>query len=106
MFLGSSHNGYLVPACDPRGNPDQNKFVPYTGCLDDLKKLLTALGIQGRYGEHSAKRGAATQAAENGMTMPQLKRFGGWRSDDVPQQYVDLTIRARIEMSKMLHKKL
>ena len=104
MFLGSSHNGYLVPACDPRGNPDQNKFVPYTGCLDDLKKLLTALGIQGRYGEHSAKRGAATQAVENGMPLETLKRFGGWKSDSMPVKYVDRSTNSKIEMSKMLQR--
>ena len=27
-FLGSSYTGYMVPACDPKGKPDQNKFVP------------------------------------------------------------------------------
>ena len=105
-FLGSGHFGFLVPACSPKGCPDQQKAASYTSCLEDLRELLKNLGVEGRYGEHSGKRGGATQAAENGMTMPQLKRFGGWRSDDVPQQYVDLTIRARIEMSKMLHKKL
>jgi hypothetical protein len=47
-FLGSNHAGYLVPVCDPTGNPDQERSVPYSGCLDDLKNLLTTLGIEGR----------------------------------------------------------
>ena len=106
MFLGSRHTGYLVPACDPKGNPDQNKFVPYTNCLDDLKKLLKTLNIEGRFGEHSAKRGAATQAAENGMNLETLRRFGGWKSESVPVKYVERSITSKIEMSKMLQKRL
>ena len=105
-FLGSSHGGFLVPACNPKGQPDQERFVPYSGCLDDLKKLLTTLGIEGRYGEHSGKRGAATQAAENGMPIDTLKRFGGWKSDSVPEQYVDRSTKSKIEMSKILQKRL
>ena len=105
-FLGSNHCGYLVPACDPKGKPDQNKAVPYGGCLDDLKRLLATLGIEGRYGEHSGKRGAATQAAENGMTVEALKRFGGWKSDSMPVKYADRSISSKIEMSKMLQKRL
>ena len=104
-FLGSSHAGYLVPACDPKGKPNANKAVPYSGCLEDLKQLLKNLGIEGRYGEHSGKRGAATQAAENGMTLETLKRFGGWKSDSVPVKYVDRSTASKIEMSNMLQKR-
>ena len=105
-FLGSNHFGYLVPVCDPKGKPDQNKALSYNGCLDDLKKLLTNLGIEGRFGEHSGKRGAATQAAENGMQMEMLKRFGGWKSDSVPVKYVDRSTASKIQMSQMLQKRL
>jgi len=42
---------------------------------------------------------------ENGMPAETLKSLGGWKSDSVPQRYVDLTVRSRIEMSKMLQKK-
>ena len=70
--------------------------------MDDLKKLLTQVGIEGRYGEHSAKRGGATQAAENGMPLETMKRFGGWKSDSVPVKYMDRSITSKIEMSKML----
>ena len=73
--------------------------------MEDLRNLLETLGIEGRYGEHSGKRGGASQAAENGMPAATLKRLGGWKSDFVPQKYVDLTVRSRIEMSKMLQKK-
>ena len=105
-YLGSGHHGFLVPACNPLGQPNQQKSASYTSCLEDLRELFKNLGKEGRYGEHSGKRGGASKAAENGMPAEQLKRLGGWKSDSVPQKYVDLTIRSRIEMSKMLLKKL
>ena len=104
-FLGSGHFGFLIPACNPQGQPNQEKTASYSSCLEDLRNLLETLGIEGRYGEHSGKRGGASQAAENGMPAATLKRLGGWKSDFVPQKYVDLTVRSRIEMSKMLQKK-
>lgn len=104
-FLGSAHFGFLIPACNPQGKPNQEKPASYSSCLEDLRGLFTTLGIEGRYGEHSGKRGGASQAAENGMPTETLKRLGGWKSDHVPQKYVDLTVRSRIEMSKMLQKK-
>ena len=104
-FLGSSHAGFLVPACNPKGQPDQNKAASYSSCLEDMRGLLKNLGFEGRYGEHSGRRGGASQAADNGMPAATLKRLGGWKSDDIPQKYVDLTIRSRIEMSKMLQKR-
>ncbi len=105
QFLGSAHFGFLIPACNPQGRPNQDKAASYSSCLEDLRGLLNTLGIEGRYGEHSGKRGGASQAAENGMPAETLKRLGGWKSDSVPQRYVDLTVRSRIEMSKMLQKK-
>ena len=57
-FLGSGHFGFLVPACSPKGCPDQQKAASYTSCLEDLRELLKNLGVEGRYGEHSEK-GAA-----------------------------------------------
>jgi len=104
-FLGTGHVGFLIPACNPQGRPNQEKAPSYSTCLEDLRNLLETLGIEGRYGEHSGKRGGASQAAENGMSATTLKRLGGWKSDVVPQKYVDLTVRSRIEMSKMLQKK-
>ena len=105
-FLGSKHIGFLVPTCSANGHPDQEKFVPYSGCLDDLKRPLKTVGIERRYGEHSGKRGAATQAAENGMSIDTLKRFGGWKSDSVPERYVDRSTSSKIEMSKILQKRI
>jgi hypothetical protein len=106
QFLGSSYTGYLVPASTPKFLPDPLKSVPYNGALEDLRSVFSLLGIQGRYGEHSGKRGATTAAAENGMSFPELKRLGGWRSDSVPPKYIDQSVETRLKLSNMLKKKL
>ena len=106
MFLGAQFNGFLVPSSRPNFLPDPLKNVPYSGALEDLRKLLTELGHNGKlYGEHSGKRGGASAAAENGMDMETLKRFGRWQSTTMPAKYVDLATSSRIEMSKLLQKK-
>lgn len=106
-FLGYNFDGFLVPACLPNARPNPLKTVPYNGALDDLRTLLNELGYDGKhYGEHSGKRGGATAAVENGMDMDTLKRLGRWRSATIPSKYVDLGTGARIEMSKLLQKRL
>ena len=96
-----------MPSCLPNTGPDPSKSVPYNGALEDLRNLLNDLGHDGkRYGEHSGKRGGATVAVENGMDMETLKRFGRWCSADVPSKYVDLGTKSRIEMSKLLQRRL
>ena len=107
QFLGSGFSGYLVPASRPNFLPDPSKSVPYTGALEDLRRLLDDLGHDGKlFGEHSGKCGGSTQAAENGMDMETLKRLGGWRSTAMPAKYVDLAINSRIELSRRMQKRL
>ncbi len=106
QFLGSGFNGYLVPSSAPNFLPDPKKPVSYNGALEDLRNLFSLLGIEGRYGEHSGKRGATTTAAENGMSLANLKRLGGWRSDSVPSKYIDQSVTTRLKLSNMLKKKL
>ena len=106
MYLGAGYNGFLVPSSSPNFSPDPLKAVPYTGALEDLRHLLNDLGHDGKlFGEHSGKRGGATAAAENGMDMDTLKRFGRWQSTSMPAKYVDLATTSRIQMSKLLQKK-
>ena len=103
-FLGGNFNGFLVPSCLPTSGPDPSKNVPYSGALEDLRALLFDLGHNGkRFGEHSGKRGGASMAVENGMDMETLKRLRRW---PLPSKYVDLGTKARIEMSRMLQKRL
>ena len=104
-FLGSNHVGYLVPACTPNNKPDPLKALPYQVALSDLRNLLTSLGFDAQlYGEHSGKRGAATQAAENRMDSDSLQRLGGWRSENMAAKYVDQSTESKIKLSKLLQK--
>ena len=105
-FLGSGYNGFLVPASNPKFLADPNKHVPYNGALEDLRNILSVLGVQGRFGEHSGKRGASTQAVENGMPLSDLQRLGGWRSDAMPAKYADKSVSNRIKISKLLQKQI
>lgn len=103
QFLGPLYSGYLVPSCTSKNTPNPDKPVLYSGALSDLKKLMNLLGYDASlYGEHSGKRGGATAAAANGATHKQLKRLGGWRSDTIPAKNVDLSLKSRISMSKLL----
>ena len=105
-FLGGSYDGYLVPVGRPDYTPDPTKPLHYSLALEDLRRLLTDLGYDGKlFGEHSGKRGGASAAVGNGMDMETLQRLGRWRSTTVPAKYVDLDTNSRIEMSKKLQKK-
>ena len=55
------------------------------------KIMAKALNIENweDYVGHSICRTAATDYANNGATLPQLKAWGGWKSDKVPMRYVD-----------------
>ena len=46
---------------------------------------------------HAFRRTAATWAADAGISLINLKRFGRWQSDSVAQQYVDKSIKAKEE---------
>ena len=97
QFLGPSYSGCLVFLCTAKNVPNPVKPVPYSSALSDLKKLLQSFGCDPKlYGEHSGKRGGATES--------QLKRLGGWRSDVMPSKYVDLSLPSRISMSQLLQK--
>ena len=103
-YLGASYSGKMVPNCSPKNPnlPMPSTTASYTNCLKDLRGLFSTLGIQGRFGEHSAKRGGASHAANLGMSLGDLQRLGGWKSPEMPSRYIDLSIPKRIEMSKIL----
>jgi hypothetical protein len=94
----------VIP-CDPRSPRvalPGSKLL-YSNGLKDLRSLLTNLGHTNlRIGEHSAKRGGASHAANLGVSKNDLQRLGGWKSSDVPSKYVDLSVNKRIELSKSL----
>jgi len=68
-----------------------------------MKKLMELLGYDVKlYGEHSGKRGGATNTAAHGATDKQLKRLGGWRSDAMSAKHTYLWIPSRISISQLL----
>jgi hypothetical protein len=108
QFLGSSYIGSMLPNCDPKNVRvalPGSKLL-YSNGLKDLRSLLTTLGHANlRVGEHSAKRGGASHAANLGVSRDDLQRLGGWKSSDVPSRYVDLSVNKRVNLSKALMKK-
>ena len=109
QFLGPAYRGSLQPTClaGSRTIPAPNTYVTYSNALKELRALGAELGYpELRVGEHSAKRGGATHAAENGLNTEQLQRLGGWKSSEMPSRYVDLSISKRLKLSKTLLSKI
>ena len=64
--------------------------VSYTTATEDMKACLSDIGVDPNgFGEHSARRGGATAAANGGVNWLDLKRHGRWKSDKAAQTYVD-----------------
>ncbi len=69
----------------------------YCTALEDFRNLLSSLGYDPMsYGEHSGKRGGASEAASAGLSLPDLQRLGGWHSQTMPAKYTDVPVVKRI----------
>jgi len=82
----------LQPTCDPRdrNRPHPTRVVPYTRALDDLRELLDELGYDGKkYGEHSGKRGGATESSSKGIPENEIQEQGNWKSLATARKYID-----------------
>ena len=68
-----------------------------------LKHWLTAAGVNhvGRYGFHSLRAGAATDAYKNGATEEWIKQHGNWKSDAV-KIYIRQGIEERLATTAAL----
>jgi integrase len=67
------------------------------------KKIAVFLNLDPeKYSGHSFRRSAATAAADAGISMINLKRFGGWKSDSVAASYVDNSLTATREAADLL----
>lgn len=84
--------------------PDQR--VSYTSCLDETRQLFTHLQIPGRFGEHSGRRGAATQAAANGGSLLEIQTLGNWKQAANAQLYIDRQSQKNPQLSKLLLPKI
>ena len=60
-----------MPQCSPgdRDRPHPTRKLSYTNASEDLKYILNLIGIEPKgFGEHSMKRGGATEATKRGAT--------------------------------------
>ncbi len=54
------------------------------------------------FGEHSGKRGMATQAAANGLTEEEIREGGNWASATTARKYIDQSTPVRVLKNKRL----
>jgi integrase len=54
---------------------------------------------------HGVRRSGATNLAENGATVSQLKDIGGWKSDSVVQHYINSTTNFKRATAILFEKK-
>lgn len=85
--------------------PISHQTVCYTNSLEDGKKLLSELGIQGRFGEHSGRRGGATAAACNGASIENIQSLGNWKSSNSAIKYVAQDLTQKEKISRLLYPK-
>lgn len=62
----------------------KNHMTVIAKAIAEFLNLNTA-----NYTSHSFRRSSATAVADNGMSLLNLKRFGGWKSDTVASSYID-----------------
>ena len=74
----------------PSGNNFSAQFRGKNHIGQVAKKIAAFLKIDpAKFTGHSFRRSAATAAADAGISLINLKRFGGWKSDSVASSYVD-----------------
>ena len=83
--------------------PLPNTVIGYSSCLEESKALMAQLGISGRFGEHSGRRGGATAAAANGATIAEVQSLGDWKSSDCANKYVEKSASRKEKISKLLY---
>ena len=87
-------------------NAEPHQKLSYTTAAEDFKFLLKTVGIPpGHYTEHSGKRGAATLAADMGMSTDDLQRMGGWSSRNMAAKYTDMSVAKRLSLAEHLQGK-
>lgn len=100
----------------PSGLENQRVFVDYRNgkCTRQFvgihkiggipRKIATFLNLENpeTYTGHTFRRSAATMLAENGGDLLTLKKFGGWKSSAVAEQYVEESVNKKIKISNQL----
>ena len=79
----------------------QFRGVNHVGTV--AKRIATFFSLHpGQYTGHSFRRSSATSAADSGISLINLKRLGGWRSDFVASGYVDDSIASAVDAANHL----
>lgn len=104
---GKNYEGFLQPRI--RFDKQKQIQIPlpsynigYSSCLDETRQLMQHLNIEGRFGEHSGRRGAATQIALNGGSVLDIQNAGNWKSSSNAQKYVDSSCRQKSDLARLL----
>ena len=105
---GETYDGYLQPRIHldfktKNQIPMATHVISYSSCLEDTKALLSGLGIEGRFGEHSGRRGGATAAAEHGAIPQEIQQLGRWKSFDCASKYVETSETQKEKIFRLLH---
>ena len=66
-----------------------NEKATYKYCLDRLRGALERVGVMNfrDFGEHSDRVGAASLAANEGISTDMLQVQGRWASEEMPKRY-------------------
>ena len=92
-FLGD-WTGSVVPLSDSKNRniPHATRTMSYTNASEDLKHVLNLINVDPTgYGEHSMKRGGATEAARRGATSSEICVAGDWSNQKTAQKYIEPT---------------
>jgi len=95
----------IQPSCDPRdpSRPHSTRVVPYTRALDDLRELLDGLGYDGKkYGEHSGKRGGATESSSKGIPETEIQEQGNWTCLATARKYIEKSDKKSLEFIRKM----
>jgi hypothetical protein len=77
--------------------------LEYARCLDALKKMLLAIGIDpSKYSTHSLRSGGASQAVAAGIPLQEVMRHGGWKSSQAALGYIQPTIESRLDITRIM----
>ena len=107
----SSTNCYLG-SLQPRVHFDCKKghqiplpayVISYSSCLEEGKALLAKLGIEGRFGEHSGRRGGATAASAHGGSLQDVQQLSQWKTAACASKYVDNSSEQKEKMFRLLY---
>ena len=100
----SINSGLLMPSL--RGKSiSYDVPLSYNTALRDLRKCLTAVGIDPTgFGEHSGRRGGTTAAASAGASIDELMLQGRWKTHDMPRLHTDNVAKIRRDFANRLAK--